>query len=164
MCGDRLSSRLADLSDAEYFWEPVAGCWSLRQGDDGRCRLDGGALGGPAPQPVRVTTIAWRIGHLGESLGGFANRRFGDGDLTVEMLNFPGTFAFVDIFLAEHYDAWRNGLGGLNESRWNAPLGASRGPFAEANTVDLALHVLGELIHHGGEVGVLRDFWGAAMR
>jgi len=162
---DRLSSRLADLSDDEYFWEPVAGCWSLRQGDDGRWRLDGGGGGGPAPQPVPVTTIAWRIGHLGGlALGGFANRRFGDGDLTVETLNFPGTSAFVDTFLAEHYEAWREGLEELNESGWNAPLGPSWGRFAEANTVDLALHVLDEMVHHGAEVGVLRDLWGAGMR
>jgi hypothetical protein len=42
---DRLRSRLAGLADDEYFWEPVAGCWSLRQGDDGRWRLDGGGAG-----------------------------------------------------------------------------------------------------------------------
>ena len=29
----RLTSRLAGLTDEEYFWEPVPGCWSLRQGD-----------------------------------------------------------------------------------------------------------------------------------
>jgi hypothetical protein len=162
---DRLSSRLAGLSNEEYFWEPVAGCWSLRQGDDGRWRLDGGGGGGPAPQPVPVATIAWRIGHLGGlALGGFANRRFGDGDLTVEKLGFPGTSASVGTFLAEHYDAWRGGLAGLDENGWDAPLGPSWGPFAEANTVDLALHVLDEMVHHGAEVGVLRDLWSAGMR
>ena len=41
--------------------------------DDGRWRLDGGGGGGPAPDPVPVTTIAWRLGHLGGmALGGFA--------------------------------------------------------------------------------------------
>ncbi len=75
---DRLTGRLAGLTDDEYFWEPVAGCWSLRQGSDGRWHLDGGGGGGPAPDPVPVTTIAWRIGHLGGiAVGGFANRRFG---------------------------------------------------------------------------------------
>lgn len=29
----RLTGRLIGLTDEEYFWEPVAGCWSLRQGD-----------------------------------------------------------------------------------------------------------------------------------
>jgi hypothetical protein len=27
---DRLTSRLSGLTDAEYFWEPVAGCWAPR--------------------------------------------------------------------------------------------------------------------------------------
>lgn len=46
----------------------------------GRWRLDGGGGGGPAPDPVPVTTIAWRLGHAGGmAVGGFADRRFGDG-------------------------------------------------------------------------------------
>lgn len=60
----RLTGRLTGLTDQEYFWEPVAGCWSLRQDDEGRWQLDGGGGGGPAPDPVAVTTIAWRIGHM----------------------------------------------------------------------------------------------------
>ncbi len=132
---DRLSSRLAGLSDDEYLWEPVADCWSLRRGHDGRWRLDGGGGGGPAPQPVSVTTIAWRIGHLGGlALGGFANRRFGDGNVTIEKLDLPGSSAAVGTFLAEHYDAWRGGLAGLDESGWDSPLGPWWGPFAEAQS------------------------------
>jgi hypothetical protein len=54
----RFLGRLEGLGDAEYFWEPVPGCWSVRQGADGRWVLDGGG----APEPAPVTTIAWRIG------------------------------------------------------------------------------------------------------
>ena len=60
---DRLGGRLSGLTDEEYFWEPVAGCWSLRQNDQGRWLLDGGG-GGPAPDPAPLTTIAWRLGGL----------------------------------------------------------------------------------------------------
>ena len=28
---EQLRPRLDGLSDAEYFWEPVAGCWSVRR-------------------------------------------------------------------------------------------------------------------------------------
>jgi hypothetical protein len=87
---DRLTGRLGGLADEEYLWEPVAGCWSLRHGGDGRWHLDGGGGGGPAPDPVPVTTIAWRVGHLGGvAVGGFASRRFGDGTLTTEQIDFP---------------------------------------------------------------------------
>ena len=49
--------RLEGLTDEEYFWEPVEGCWSLRRGADGRWRLDHG----PEREPAPVTTIAWRL-------------------------------------------------------------------------------------------------------
>jgi hypothetical protein len=156
----RLTGRLTGLTDAEYFWEPAPGCWSLRQGDDGRWRLDGGGGGGPAPDPVPVTTIAWRLGHLGGmAVGGFADRRFGDGTLTTEQIVFPSRAADVPAFLDEHYQSWRTGLNALNPTEWAAPLGPSWGPYAESNTVDLALHVLDEVIHHGAEVGLLRDLY-----
>ncbi len=52
---DRLGGRLTGLTDEEYFWEPVAGCWSLRRSDQGRWLLDGGGGGGPAPDPAPWT-------------------------------------------------------------------------------------------------------------
>jgi hypothetical protein len=114
----RVTGRLAGLTDEEYFWEPVAGCWSLREGDGGRWQLDGGGGGGPAPDPARVTTIAWRLGHLGGmAVGGFANRRFGDGALTTARIGFPPGAAAVPGFLDGHYRAWRGGLAGLSPGR-----------------------------------------------
>ena len=110
----RLTERLGGLTDEEYFWEPVPGCWSLRQDSSGRWRLDGGGGGGPAPDPVPVTTIAWRLGHLGGmAVGGFASRRFGDGTLTTEQIAFAPTAHGVSAFLDEHYRTWRAGLTGL---------------------------------------------------
>jgi hypothetical protein len=157
---DRLTGRLGGLTDDEYFWEPTTGCWSLRRDDQGRWRLDGGGGGGPAPDPVPITTIAWRLGHLGGlALAGFADRRFGPGTLTVERIDFPPGAAEVPGFLAEQYRAWRAGMAGLDPAGWAAPLGLSWGPYAEANTVDLVLHVLDEVIHHGAEVGLLRDLY-----
>jgi hypothetical protein len=38
---------------------------------------------------------------------------------------------------------------------------ARLGPYAESNTVDLALHVLDEVVHHGAEIGLLRDLYAA---
>jgi hypothetical protein len=157
---ERLTGRLGGLTDEEYFWEPVAGCWSLRQSEQGRWRLDGGGGGGPAPDPAPVTTIAWRLGHLGGmAVGGFADRLFGEGKLTVEQLDFPPGAAGVPGFLAEHYQNWRAGMTGLSPQEWTAPLGLAWGPYAESSKTDLALHVLDEVIHHGAEVGLLRDLY-----
>ncbi|HEY2442481.1 MAG TPA: DinB family protein [Streptosporangiaceae bacterium] len=157
---DRLAGRLTGLTDQEYFWEPVAGCWSLRQGDDGQWQLDGGGGGGPTPDPVPVTTIAWRLGHLGAmAVGGLSIRRFGDGTPATRQAGFPSRAAAVPGFLDEHYRAWRAGLAGLSLGEWAAPLGPAWGPYAKDSTIDLALHVLDEVVHHGAEVGVLRDLY-----
>jgi hypothetical protein len=164
---DRLTGRLAGLTDEEYFWEPVTGCWSLRPDEEGGWRLDGGGGGGPAPDPVPVATIAWRLGHLGGmAVGGFTERRFGEGTLTVTDIGFPSSAAAVPAFLDENYQPWRAALSGLSPQEWTAPLGPSWSPYAQDNTVDLALHVLDEVIHHGAEVGLLRDLYAqrAALR
>jgi DinB family protein len=152
---DRFTGRLAGLTDEEYFWEPVPGGWSLRQRPDGSWRLDGGD---DAPGPAPVTTIAWRICHLaGQNLGGFAEMRFGSPGPAGA--RFPGRVADLPGFLSEQYSRWRDGMAGLGADDWEAPLGPSWGPYAESNTVDLALHVLDELVHHAAEVGLLRDLY-----
>lgn len=125
---------------------------------------EGGGGPAPAPDPVPVTTIAWRVGHLSGTVAGFASRRFGNRDLTEDTLDFPAAAAAVDAFLAEHCGTWRRGLAGLDASGWSGPLGPGWGPYADADTVDLALHVLDEVIHYGAEVGVLRDLWSAGAR
>jgi hypothetical protein len=113
----RLLARLDGLSDEEYLWEPVQGAWSLRLGPSGRWLLDGGGGGGPAPEPAPVTTIAWRLGHLGGlALGGFTNWRFGDGTLRPESLDFPSTAQEARGFLDGHYRTWRDSLAGLEDS------------------------------------------------
>ena len=36
----RTRSRVAGLTDDEYFWEPVSGCWTIRRTDSGAYRAD----------------------------------------------------------------------------------------------------------------------------
>jgi hypothetical protein len=67
---NQLRPRLQGLTDDEYTWEPVPGCWNLRPRAEATTAM---AVGGgdlvldfviPEPDPVPFTTIAWRIGHL----------------------------------------------------------------------------------------------------
>lgn len=156
----RLGTRLEGLDDHEYLWEPVSGCWSLRPGSDGRWRLDGEGGGGPPPNPVPFTTIAWRIGHLGAlCLGGFAKAAFGAGMPSPDSYEFSPDAAGVKDFLGSNYAEWREGLAGLDATAWNAQLGSTFGPYGESTRIDLALHVLDEVVHHAAEVGVLRDLY-----
>jgi hypothetical protein len=53
---------LRGLTDDEYFWEPVPDCWSIRQTPDGTWGID---WAWPTPDPPPVTTIAWRLAHIG---------------------------------------------------------------------------------------------------
>ena len=50
----RTRNRLAGLTDDEYFWEPVPGCWTIRRADSGDYRADHADQPGTPP----VTTIA----------------------------------------------------------------------------------------------------------
>jgi hypothetical protein len=156
----RFTERLAGLGNDEYFWAPVPGCWSLRRDHDGRWILDGGGGRDPAPDPPPITTIAWRIGHVGGlALGGFAARRFGAGARDVGDIRFPGRAADAIAFLDDNYAQWRDGMVQLTDAEWWSTLGPTWGPYADSSTADLALHVLDELVHHGAEIGLLRDLY-----
>jgi DinB family protein len=159
----RSQDRLAGLTDAEYFWAPVDGCWTVRQASDGRWVIDGAGgdvSAGPPPDPPPVTTIAWRIGHIGLTFIGFGDRLFGAGTIGVDDVPMPGSAAAAVSFLDRSYhDYWRDKLAGITADRWWQPIGPTFGPYASNSTADLALHVLDEFIHHSAEVGLLRDLY-----
>jgi hypothetical protein len=92
------------------------------------------------------------------ALGGFATMRFG-ANLPRGAAELPESAQGVKAFLEANYRAWRDALGELDEGGWNAPLGPSWGEYADDNTFDLALHVLDEVVHHGAEVGLMRDLY-----
>jgi DinB superfamily len=132
---DRLLGRLDGLGDEEYFWEPVEGCWSVRRADDGRWRIDGDGgdvSAGPAPDPAPVTTIAWRIGHIGLTFIGFGDRLFADGKITLADVEFAPSAAAARAFLDRIYHGyWRDRIGTLSPQRWWSPIGASFGPYKD---------------------------------
>lgn len=141
-----------DLSDEEFGWEPVTPCWSVRRvgdGDTGRWVLDG--EGPPLP-----TTIGWRLAHVVIGLEVYgactfegARRRWADADA-------PGgadeavhrLVSAQDRFVA-HVAALRpdDDLDEPRPSHWGAPL-----PLWQ-----LVWTVVVEQLHHGAEIGVLRD-------
>ena len=61
----RFRQRLEGLSDAEYLWEPAPRCWSLDVTADGRHRAHRER---PEPDRPPLTTIAWRMAHVGDLL------------------------------------------------------------------------------------------------
>jgi DinB superfamily len=162
-----LRPRLDGLTDEEYFWEPVDGCWSLRRGADGAYRLD---RQWPEPSPPPVTTIAWRLVHLGATC--FANRAstfFGDGvpedadmaDPRHVPTDLPGSASEAIAFLERTYGQWHSGIASLDEEGLRTPLGLRGGAYANDSMAALIVHISREAMHHGAEIALLRDLYRA---
>lgn len=163
-----LRPRLEGLTDEEYFWEPVEDCWSLRRGEDGRFVLEGRR---PEPSPPPVTTIAWRMVHLGATcLANRASAFFGDGSVPDDATmadprhvpaDLPGSAAEGIAFLEQTYRRWHDGIAALDEDGLQAPLGRKGGRYASDPMAALIVHINREVMHHGGEICLLRDLYRA---
>jgi hypothetical protein len=162
--------RLEGLTDEEYFWEPVDGTWSVRPNADGVLVLDGLDVPGE-PDPPPVTTIAWRLVHV--AVGVFharASTFFGDGSVPDDADMFdprhrpaelPGTAADALALLERSYRWWLDGVLSLDEAALARPLGPRAAFFADSPMAGLVLHLNRETMHHGGEIGLLRDLYRA---
>jgi len=155
----RTRSRLAGLTDDEYFWEPVPGCCTVRRTESGDYRADDADRPGNPP----FTTIAWRLWHLIENYGGKRQPEW------LGLERPPGGFERDDPapptaaeaigVLARAHDFWRDLLQELPAACWWEPLGPIAHEYAESSKAALVLHCLDEQIHHAAELGVLRDLY-----
>jgi DinB superfamily len=163
---EHLRPDLADLTDAEYLWEPVPGCWSVRLR---AAAASEHALGGgdvvrdwtrPPPRPAPFTTIAWRLAHLTIGVfGARASAHFDDGSFTDDTAEWTLGAADALDRLDHWYDKWMAGVRARGASGIAEPCGPAEGPFADAPFGGLVLHISREAIHHGAEVLLLRDLY-----
>src|SRR5438270_12728994 len=86
----RLRLRLDGLSDAEFFWQPVPGCWKIREDRPGHWTYDYAA---PDPVPAPVTTIGWQVVHLATCKVMYHEYAYGAASLTWPDLTVPHTAA-----------------------------------------------------------------------
>jgi len=148
--------RLQGLTDEEYLWEPVEGCWTVRPGPDGAFVFDRGR----APDPPPVTTIAWRMAHLIVGiLGQRAASHFGAPPIEWDSHAYAGSAAGALNQLDEAYAQWTEGVRGLGEDGLARPCGPAEGPYAELPLAALVLHINREAIHHAAEIALLRDLY-----
>ena len=153
---DRLLDRLVGVSAAEYRWEPVPGCWAVREVGLDRFEAD------PVPptdvEPAPVTTLSWRMHHLAsDCLASYTSRGLGDWPLEVHGLQWYGEPGPAVEALGTSLEALRDGLAALGPAGLQTPLGPAWGQWADSTWLRLGLHALDELAHHGGEIGLLRD-------
>lgn len=159
----------ATLTDEEYFWEPVPGCWSLRPRGQaaspkpvgkGEWLLDGAQ---ETPEPAPFTTIAWRICHLCVSPLFRYDYTFGNHSLIMDDVVWPGTAQEAVEFLRETHFRWRDALAGL-DPRDALTVGLSQFPGGldpNVRFIDLLAWTNIEFTHHAAEIACLRDLFRA---
>lgn len=162
----QLRPRFEGLTDEEYFWEPVADCWSVRPRGTGTAAVQGGSgdftieFAFPAPEPPPVTTIAWRLGHIIVGVLAVRNHsHFAGPPADYMSWDYPGTAKGALEQLDEQYAAWLAGVRGLGEDGLARPCGEAEGPYADWPLAGLVLHIHREVIHHGSEIALLRDLY-----
>ncbi len=162
----QLRPRLEGLSDDEYFWQPVPGCWSVRRRGETTAPISAGTgkftidFAMPEPQPPPLTTIAWRLGHL--IVGGLGARianHFGGAAVDYQTFEYAGTASDALRQLDRAYAAWTDGVRGLGATGLVLACGPAEGPFAEYPMAALVLHINREVLHHGAEIALLRDLY-----
>lgn len=165
---NQLRPRLDGLTDDEYLWEPVDGCWSIRPRGTATSSDPRGAGGWvidweyPEPDPPPVTTIAWRLGHIAiPVLGTRAANHFADGGVGGDTTEWPPTAADGLALLDHHYEQWMRGLRSLGPGDLERPCGPAEGGFSNEPIAALVLHINRETIHHGAEIALLRDLYRA---
>src|SRR3954453_24092379 len=146
-----LRPRLAGLTDDAYFWEPVAGCWTVHR--DGSIDFSY-----PPPQPEPVTTIAWRLAHVIVGVLAMRNHsHFGGPAADYQSWPYATDAATALTQLDDAYARWIAGVGGLTEPDLARPCGPAEGPYADHSVAVLVLHINREMIHHGAESACIRD-------
>jgi len=155
---NQLRPRLDDLTDEEYFWQPVPDCWTVHP--DGAIDFIY-----PEPQPAPFTTIAWRLAHV--IVGVFAMRNhshFGGPPADYESWHYATDAKTALQQLDDAYKNWIAGVHGLAESDLARPIGPKEGPWAEHSMLELILHINREAIHHGAEIACIRDLYAHTNR
>jgi hypothetical protein len=162
----QLRPGLDGLTDEEYLWEPVDGCWSIRPRDEARTPMAAG--GGdlvadfqmPEPVPPPVTTIAWRMGHVIVGIFGMRNAsHFGGPPTDYVSKVWPPTAKDALADLDTEYEHWVSGVRAIDEAGLSRPIGEAEGEWAEHSWADLILHINREVLHHGAEMLLLRDLY-----
>jgi hypothetical protein len=159
--------RLEGLTDTEYLWEPASPAWSVRPGPDGEPRLEQEV---PEPEIPPVTTIAWRMVHVGRDVfGRRARALFGPTDAPpdagmFDSRHWPQTPITAEGGLAmldEGYRSWRDAIVTLDDESLMHPIGPKGDWFAEFPMAALVTHLSREAMAHGGEICLLRDLYRA---
>lgn len=162
--GTYLLDRVVGLTDDEMLWEPATGCLSVRE-------IDGVWRDDPPPRRAHfaghvspVATIGWRLVHIARDV--LTSERNATW-LGVEAPppprpaeGVPGDAATMVRWVQDAHSWWSDIIEGCDDEQLLSPIGAIAGRW-DGPRAGFAAYTNMELIHHGAEVGLLRDLWAA---
>ena len=152
-----LRARVDGLTDDEFFWEPVPNCWTVRKRASGLWAVDYPEP--PHPEPAPFTTIAWRLVHVAECKVMYHEYAFGAARLTWPEIDSTHTASDAIASLEAGQTQLREDLDGLTDADLDREVMTNWGERWPARRIfwTMTSHDL----HHGGEIGVLRDLYRA---
>jgi DinB superfamily len=139
------------VTDDELAWEPAPRCWSVTIDGTGRRRLD--FVFGQDPPPV--TTIEWRLAHLGIWTIAYYDWIFDDATMRGEDVDIPADASRMVSWLRNAQDRFVAATAALDDSRLDVDRPTQWDGLLPV--WQLVWAIIAEHFHHGAEIGVLRD-------
>ncbi len=162
----QLRPRLDSLTDEEYFWQPVPGCWTINRRGESSAPLSQGTgeftrdYARPPYDRVPVTTIAWRLAHLIDVFGPPSVSHFDGPAANNPAVAYSGTAREALRQLDDGYEAWVRDVRDLGAAGLARPQGAMSPPeYADVPMARLVMYTHVEVFHHGAEICLLRDLY-----
>ncbi len=120
--------------------------------------------------PPSVTTIAWRLWHLGgcpnpswppaaRLVASRVRRQVVHTDSAVQRRRLWNLRGSNRLHFDRHWTSVADSVVGFADADLLNAVGVVGGRFGGGSIHGLVLHVADELIHHGAEIGVLRDLY-----
>jgi hypothetical protein len=144
------------LTDAEFFWEPVPGCWTVHTDDKGQWIVD---YEKPAPDPPPFTTIAWKLDHLASCKIMYHEYAFGQARLDWEGISIPPTASESIHQLTEAQIKLKTTLDGMHDRQLEEPCRTNWGEMWP--TWKIFWTMISHDLQHGSEISCLRDLFRA---
>jgi hypothetical protein len=153
---------LDGVSDPEFFWEPVGGCWTVhRRSQDRGVSVDGAGewvldYDPSQPEPAPFTTIAWRTVHIAAVNYLYWDYAFASASLTFD-LQLPGDAAEATDWLFASHEPLMDELSALTDADLDQLVPTNWGDVWPVHRVFATL--INEQVHHGAEISLLRDLY-----
>ena len=150
----RLRKRLEGLTDDEYFWEPVPGCWNIYEDRPGHWTYHYAI---PDPVPAPATSIGWQVVHLATTKIMYREWAYGPGRMTFPDIAIPNTAGGAIAMLDQAHLRLRGELANLSEPQLDALVKTNWGELWPAWRIFWTMADHDAL--HGGAIGNLRDLY-----